>query len=367
MRWVMMIAIFVTVAGCADRDFAPLLPEARGVGTSHEIYVATQRVPDDAGWYGTGRAENLSFTRLEVVVPPTHVPGQISNGLNRPDPRKDFTIAAKSDFTNAASFAGTVARRLAELPEGEREVLLYVHGYNNSFFDGVFRAAQMQHDYEIPGISIHFSWPSAVNPLGYTYDRDSVLFARDGLERLLRDLSDVGVKRIVLMGHSLGTMLVMETLRQIEIRNPGWSNSALSGIILVSPDLDVDLFKEQADRLKSLPQPFVIFVSNRDKALQLSSRINGASERLGNLTDASRLADYPVTIIDVSRFADGDMASHFTVGSSPVLIGLLGRSEELNTAFQLDRAGRSGLLPGTVLTVRNATQLILSPDLVPEG
>jgi hypothetical protein len=33
----------------------------------------------------------------------------------------------------------------------------------------------------------------------------------------------------------------------------------------------------------------------------------------------------------------------------------------LNAAFQGEQAGRPGLLPGTVLTVQNATQIILSP------
>jgi hypothetical protein len=54
---------------------------------------------------------------------------------------------------------------------------------------------------------------------------------------------------------------------------------------------------------------------------------------------------------------------HFTLGNSPLLIQILGQSAQLDETFQTDRAGRSGLLPGTVLTVQNATQLILSPQL----
>lgn len=363
MRWLLVLSVFVTLSGCANRGFVPLTPQAAAIGTPHAIYVATHREPDAAGWYGEARASDLSYTKLQVVIPPAHVPGRITYGYTDPDPRTDFTIAAKQDYAAAAPFQADIKATLAALPPDEREVLLYVHGYNNSFFDGVFRAAQMKHDYDLPGVALHYSWPSAANPLGYTYDRDSVLFARDGLEKVLRDLAASGANRIVLVGHSLGTMLVMESLRQIEIRTPGWSKRALAGVVLVSPDLDVDLFKTQADRLAALPEPFAIFVSRRDRALMLSARINGDAERLGSLTDPSRLAEYPVSIIDVSSFADGDGARHFTLGSSPLLIRLLSQSVDLNSAFQRDTAGQTGLLPGTVLTVRNATQLILSPAL----
>ena len=101
-------------------------------------------------------------------------------------------------------------------------------------------------DFRLPGIGVHFSWPSAAHPLGYTYDRDSVLYARDGLEQLLRQVSAAGPDRIILVGHSLGSMLVMETLRQMEIRSPAWAQRNLGGVVLVSPDLDVDVFRQQS-------------------------------------------------------------------------------------------------------------------------
>ena len=31
-------------------------------------------------------------------------------------------------------------------------------------------------------MAVHYAWPSAAEPLGYVYDRDSAIFARDGLD-----------------------------------------------------------------------------------------------------------------------------------------------------------------------------------------
>ncbi|TDK44454.1 alpha/beta hydrolase [Antarcticimicrobium luteum] len=361
-RQMLMLMAATGVSACADRFHAPLMPQAGDVGILRPVFVATNRVPEPGGWFTTDRSERISYMQLGVSIPPTHQKGQIRNGFKNPDPQTDFAIATRTDMDGRQGFRAALSRAIRAAPADRREIALYIHGYNNSFFDGVFRTAQITHDFDVPAIPVHFSWPSATHPLGYTYDRDSVLFSRDALEELLRDLRAANPRRIILVAHSLGTMLLMETLRQIEIADPGWSRRALSGVVLISPDLDIDLFRVQARRFHELPQPFAIFVSKRDKALALSARINGAGARLGNLRDAEALGEFPVTILDVSDFSSRN--SHFTLGTSPALISLLSNSATLDVAFQTDRAGRSGLLPGTVLTVRNATQLILSPDLL---
>lgn len=357
-----MLMAATGVSACADRFHAPLVPQAAAVGTMRPVFVATNRVPEPGGWFTTERSERMSYMKLGVSIPPTHKKGRISNGFRTPDPETDFTIATRDDLGGRQGFRAALRRAIRTAPPDRREIVVYIHGYNNSFFDGVFRTAQTIHDFNVPATAVHFSWPSATHPLGYTYDRDSVLFSRDALEQLLNDLRAASPRRIVLVAHSLGTMLLMETLRQIEIADPGWTKRALGGVILISPDLDIEVFRTQVGRIRDLPQPFAIFVSQRDKALALSARVNGVGSRLGNLSDAEALGDFPVTIVDVSEFSSGN--SHFTLGTSPALISLIANSERLDTAFQSDRAARSGLLPGTVLTVRNATQMILSPNLL---
>lgn len=357
------LVIILVLAGCADRGVTVLQPQAAQVGTLHRVHVATTRAPDGSGWFGADRAGDRRFLALDVSVPPAHRAGRISAGYARPDPAQDFTMAARRDLEGAAGFRSSLGADLSARPRADRDVVLYVHGYNNSFLDGVYRSAQLMHDFDLPGAAAHFAWASAAHPLGYTYDRDSLLIARDALEQTLYDLRAAGAGRIVIVAHSLGGMLTMETLRQIDIADPGWSERHLGGVILISPDLDIALFRTQMAQLRGVPQPFAIFVSQKDRVLALSALINGVGNRLGNLADPADLADFPVTVVDVTDFnstADG----HFTAGTSPLLIGLLSRSAALGDAFAFDRAGRAGLLSGTVLTVRQATTVILSPDLL---
>ncbi len=364
MRRIYLFPILLILAACMDRNHTPVMPAALEIGTIHKVFVATHRMTDDKGWYSAERAPNVGYTEIAVSIPPERRRGDIPLGYKEPDPTKHFAVAARQDLDGRASFRRDLSRHITARPHADREVTVYVHGYNNSFLDGVYRSAQLMHDFDLPGTVVHYSWPSAANPLGYTYDRDSVLFARDGLEQLLRDVKAAGPTRIILVGHSLGTMLMMETMRQIEIGSPGWTKRNLDGAVLISPDLDVELFKTQASRFAALPQPFAIFVSERDKALMLSARINGVSARLGNLTSAGKLGDFPVTLVDVTEFTKEADSSHFTAGTSPTLISLLRQSADLDRAFQRDTAGKTGPIFGTVLTVRNATTLILSPHLV---
>jgi esterase/lipase superfamily enzyme len=211
----------------------------------------------------------------------------------------------------------------------------------------------------LPGVAVHYAWPSAGNPLGYIYDRDSALFARDGLEALIREVEAAGADQIVIVAHSLGSLVTMEALRQMAIDRPGSVYRRIDGVILISPDIDIDVFRAQAARIGRLPDPFGIFVSKRDRALALISRLAGQQNRLGNVANVDQVSDLEVTIIDVTGFSQG--LGHFTPGTSPVLLQIFARAASVDTAFRGDASGRIGLLPGTVLTVQNATEIILTP------
>ena len=92
---------------------------------------------------------------------------------------------------------------------------------------------------------------------------------------------------------------------------------------------------------------------------ELSARLTGQSDRLGTLTDLSRVSDLPVTFLDTAAFSSG--SGHFNLGNSPSLLRLLDGILSIDASLDSDRAGRTGLLPGAVLTVQNATQIILRP------
>ncbi len=354
--FVLLLAAFL--AACAPRGPLLELPPPPGAAIA-PLFVASTRAPGQDGEPGPDRSEGLTYSRMDVAIPADRAAGSVTFATSAEAGSTGFSLAAQERYGTREAFRRAVSRALRAQPRGGRDVTLYVHGFNNTYAEGVARLAQLTHDLGLPGVGVHFSWASAANPLGYAYDNDSTLVARDRLEGVLSDLSAVGAENVTVVAHSMGAFLVMETLRQMAIAQPGSPARRVDAIVLVSPDIDIDVFRAQAQRIGTLPEDFIIFSSRRDRALALSARLTGQTERLGTIADPAQIADLRVTIIDVTAFSSG--IGHFVPASSPTLLRILSEVAQVEEAFEGDRAGRAGLLPGTVLTIQNVTEVILAP------
>ncbi|MEX0364646.1 MAG: alpha/beta hydrolase [Ruegeria sp.] len=362
MRFLPVLAAIVWLAACTDRSSFVVVPDAVDVGTPRTVFAASARAREADGSYGYRRANRLQFLELTVSIPPTHTPGSLNFSYGRPDPETQFVLAEQEVFTSAELLGRRLLDDQREHGSPVREVTLFVHGYNATQNETAFRAAQLANDIEIPGSLMIYSWPSRARAFGYAYDLDSMLFARDGLEQTIRQLKASGAERIVLVAHSMGAALSMEMMRQAEIREPGWSDRMLEGVVLISPDLDVDVFRTQMDRIGTVPQPFVVMVSRKDPALNISARLRGTAEsrRLGNIDSIDRIADYPVDVIDTTAFS-GDAASrHFVAATSPALVTLLSSAPAMGEAFGPEETSFDFLIPDGVEVSGRAKEIILA-------
>ncbi|PCH69976.1 MAG: hypothetical protein COC12_08870 [Rhodobacteraceae bacterium] len=352
------------LSACADRSYTPVMPEALNVGTPVTIFAGTTRAQNPDGSFGFDRSEKLRLLELTVSIPPSHQPGDLNYAYANPKPEMEFTLAGQVELANPA-FQSRVRQEMAKKSGRETEVTVYIHGYNATQAETAFRAAQLANDVKLPGAQVIYSWPSKGKSLGYAYDFDSALFARDGLEELLFLLKATGVRRIILVAHSMGGLVMMETLRQIERSRPGWVGANIGGVVMISPDLDIELFRTQMKSLSHIPQPFVVFVSRQDSILNLSSRLRGRGEgqRLGNIENNDQIADLPVNVIDTTAFAKDAASTHFIVGSSPALIAMFGDVQALQDTFDLDPAAALGSLTAAHQTGNNLStrQVLVLP------
>src|SRR6516165_4675568 len=99
-------------------------------------------------------------------------------------------------------------------------------------------------------LTMVFSWPSKAELLNYAYDRDSEMFSRDCFERVLSSIvSAPGAGRIHIVAHSMGTMLALESLRQLYARYGDTVAGRIGAVVFAAPDIDMDVFSSAVSRI----------------------------------------------------------------------------------------------------------------------
>jgi esterase/lipase superfamily enzyme len=360
-RSVVILAIFL--ASCAPpRATMQFVPQGAKPGTVESIFVGTTREIDPTveSKLGFGRSSVMRYGKVDVSVPRDRALGTIPLPRpNRPlDPSTQFLTVDRTIYNDEAQFRRALGREMAHK---KGDAVIFVHGFNNNAVESTYRMAQFGHDLKIPGALVHYAWPSRATALGYVYDRDSAIFASRGLEQLLKNVENAGPGKVVLVAHSMGSLITMEALARLALQGNRRVLDQIAGVILMSPDIDVDVFKGQAATIGKLPEPFIIFTSKKDKALAVSAKITGQTNRVGNLPDPTPLAGLKVTLIDTTAFSVG--GGHFNVASSPALLAILSNISGVDDALASDGRGRTGVITGAMLTVQNTTQIIMSPVL----
>lgn len=303
----LLIAAMMLLTACTRTAVIAVTGLSAADATVQPVFIATQRTKDQLGpAFGAKREDRMNYARMDVSIPPGHVPGALERATGVADPAKVFTPVGVGNYANIDQFVAELKRRKA----GDGGVVIFVPGYNNTLEDGAFRMAQIKQDFELPEPAVLFSWLSSGDPRGYVYDRDSALFARDGFERLLRELDARGQQNILIVAHSMGSYLTMETLRQIALKGDRRVLDALEGVILMSPDLDPDVFRQQAKAIGTLPQPFLILTSRKDRVLSLAGLLTGMKPRLGRIDSAEAVEGLDVTVLDFTELDRGEGAGH---------------------------------------------------------
>lgn len=344
---VLGIVVVPALAGCTSLGSLAMPAPARGVAVVQPIVVASARKLEPDGSYGSGRSAELSYAAYEIRIPPSRRPGMVArSSIGKPNPSTEFSIVREEQLDGARSFQRAVVTQAAERYNGPAEVFVYVHGFNTSFEDSLFQLAQVGNDLEIPATKVLFAWPSEDELFAYIHDLDSVAFARDALERALEQLANSGVKRIVLVGYSMGAALVVETLRQMKLSGSPRFFGKLGGVVLLSPDMDVELFRVEAARMGTLPRPFVIYGSRDDTALNIfANLLTKDKPRLGALPDPRLLEGLDLTYIDVRNVSRTPQIGHLVVATSPSMIAAINDMPKADLVLYAQSA-KAGKIPG---------------------
>jgi esterase/lipase superfamily enzyme len=327
----MLLASLVVLSGCGHPTgvMTPITLTAAMPKTSQvTMLVATTRQPsgDPATLFNGERSPKPYLTDISVSIPPARQTGTVQWPKRLPpNPATDFAVTHVKQISTVADGRAWFH---AHIEDGH--AVVFVHGFNNTYEESVFKLAQIVHDSGMHATPFLFTWPSRASVFGYEYDKESTNYSRTALEQSLRILiDDPAVKDITILAHSMGTWLAMESLRQMGIRD-GHVSAKIKNVILASPDIDIQVFAKQFVEMGSPKPKFTIFVSQDDRALAASSLITGRVARLGGINPAvepyrTKLEQAGITAIDLTKVRSGDSMNHGKFAESPAIVQLIGQ------------------------------------------
>ena len=192
--------------------------------------------------------------------------------------------------------------------EKQENIIVFVHGYNNSVTDVLGRHRQLKKGFQKVGYTgdfITFAWPSGTNSLLYLEDRhDAKVTALELVNSCIKLLARQQGKdctiNIHLIGHSTGAYVINEAFADADTtKDTAEINWTVSQILLISGDVSSDSMSESrgvsvyrhCNRLTNYYNPYdsILAISNVKRV--------GAKNRVGRV---GLPEDGPTKAVDIN-------------------------------------------------------------------
>lgn len=306
-------------------------PSVVAEGTIIPVFFATDRrvrgtrsvttVPGttaQALMFGAEWTPQPTYGVANVSIPSSHVSGDLERPFRvlfigrRENPEKDVVLRSSAELS-AEEFLRVVSARVRAT--AKKQALVFIHGFNVPFDDAVRRTAQVAYDLKYPGPPILFSWPSFGEESAYVADGQNAQLAAPHLRSLLSDIAErTGAEETIVIAHSMGNQVLAAALNGIP---ESARKTMFKEIILAAPDIDVRLFEQLSNAFRATSRRITLYASDRDRALQLSSRIV-RYQRLGYASPVAMVAPGMDTI-DASA-VDTSLLGHSYYGGNGTVL-----------------------------------------------
>ncbi len=247
----------------------------------------------DATRFGSNVAPlNYGTALVDISVSKTHGERPPSQEPVRPTPQDSFKVSQISSLSENDFFQAISNALWQEVGGGgttKDDVVVFIHGYNNSFRFSCVRFAQLVYDTRFEGKPVLFSWPSnggdsLIDELSgivsYGSDLADAKASVGPLAHVLREIAmdrrkpdDAAAKRgaIHLVAHSMGCQLLVDALDQLRNEWPAGSRPFKS-IILAAPDVDSADLTRLLDCVRTPAERVTLYFCEEDRALWASSQ-----------------------------------------------------------------------------------------------
>jgi esterase/lipase superfamily enzyme len=200
-------------------------------------------------------------------------------------------FAGRPDRARVAPRANT--RSSAGGDTAASSALVFIHGYNTSFKDALFTAAQIASATDYPGRVYMYSWPSAASMFGYIGDMDKAEQAEPFLQSFMKLLMrDADIDAVDILVHSMGSQSALRALSALrsvfETERQGAARQQairIGQIMFAAPDVAMPVFDQKIRRIAPYADRVTVYASMTDAALLASKVLRSGAGRMGQLND----------------------------------------------------------------------------------
>lgn len=271
------------------------------------------------------RKPGTSATPARLAIPGTSMAVE----LQSVDPLRHFEMRSAINTTRQeALFNAREALTRAEVYKDT--AIIFVHGFQTRFDEASLWFAQIMEDIGFDGAAFLFSWPSKGELSSSAYNAD-IDRARNSRKALIQFFDDVvqplGAKRIHIVAHSMGNLVLLTALRDMRQRQLGRDGMRATPIfdqlILAAPDVERGEFLDLWQECKGIARSATLYAASTDFAMMMSRKHRG--------NDSPRAGDVPAELgpvvaeglesIDVSALArDFFSLNHASFAEKPQLL-----------------------------------------------
>ncbi len=306
--------------------------KGKTICTPVPVFFGTNRAqtepPDPERIAFSGRVDKIALGQAIVTVPKVQrALGSIPRPgwwdtmvMRRPasgNPAEHFTIppGGVTVFASTDDFVAAVRRHQQSAGDFKDHAFVFVHGYNTSFDQALYRTAQIAFDLgtgDVPfGTAFLYSWPSSGELAGYFTDAEK---ARGSAE-LMRGFLDTvlaksGAKHVHLIAHSMGNAVLLGALEGY--KPPAAATGQIAQVIFAAPDVSVTDFQRVAAKVRGLAVGgLTLYASKSDRAMFAARQIYRGEARAGDVPEAGPVIAPGIDTIDISALSlDALSVSH---------------------------------------------------------
>lgn len=294
-----------------------------------DVFVATNR-----GWFAApgdpaaanAVLEEVQYGRCAVSIPQQQRGTEVKLASDRKGSGGEESLAnVESTALSTDEFLAGVNDQLER--SRQRDLLLFVHGFNVRFDAAVTRAAQLGRDISFNGAIVAYCWPTQGGVLSYDEDEPINAASVEPFTEFLHTLRS-GIPastKMQIVVHSMGNRIVMDALDRLP---PPKRGKPFANVVLCSPDVGRSDYLKWAPGVVEQCERVTLYANQSDSALIVSKGLH-AEPRAG---DAEYLiVTDGIETIDCSRI-DLSFMGHSYYGSN---------SDMLTDLFQLLKEDKS--------------------------